>query len=220
MMMVSSSVTMSLLLLMVVSPNNTRHHQVQAFSVTRSRSHCRHHPHHSLGLGLKNFRAGLPCPSSSSCLELTILPDNFNSGEDLLLLASAAEEPSSWRQYVPLVVSVGIIIDILLGSPLANMVMAPLRGAAAEDDSGRDGGRRDSNTNIASETSKERIDSEKVAAEALAKASATLELRKFLDESKSDWQKMEEQKRDLDKQMQALDDDLARRQQDLDSRTK
>ena len=41
-----------------------------------------------------------------------------------ILLASGVE---GIRQYVPLVVSCLVIIDILLGNPLANMVMAPLQ---------------------------------------------------------------------------------------------
>ena len=134
--------------------------------------------------------------------------------EHLTFLVAGGDGVESWRQYVPLVVSVGVIADILLGSPLANMVMAPLRGETGEID---EAGRNNSPEQQINK-SKERVDSEQVAAEALAKASATLELRKFLDESKSDWQKMEEQKRELDKQMQELDADMARRQKDFDKR--
>ncbi len=39
------------------------------------------------------------------------------------MLISATE---GWRQYVPLVVSVGVILDILLGSPIANLALGPM----------------------------------------------------------------------------------------------
>ena len=42
------------------------------------------------------------------------------------LLLSEDGSVESWRQYVPLVVSVGVIVDILLGSPLANLALAPM----------------------------------------------------------------------------------------------
>jgi hypothetical protein len=49
------------------------------------------------------------------------------------------------------------------------------------------------------------IDTEAFAQAALDKASATLELRNYLDSNKSDWDKMEDIKREMDKQMQDLD---------------
>ena len=36
----------------------------------------------------------------------------------------------SWRQYIPLAVSAVVIVDILLGSPLLNLVVAPMKRQA------------------------------------------------------------------------------------------
>lgn len=66
--------------------------------------------------------------------------------------------------------------------------------------------------------SKERIDTEKYAQAAIDKARNTLELRQFLDERKTDWDKMEDMKRKLDADMQDLDQDLADRNADFENR--
>jgi hypothetical protein len=52
---------------------------------------------------------------------------------DLSLLLIASEE-ESWRQYVPLVVSVGVIVDILLGSPFANGIIRRLNKDRLENE--------------------------------------------------------------------------------------
>ena len=114
----------------------------------------------------------------------------------------------SWRQYVPLIVSVGIIIDILLGNPLANSVLKPMRPEEEGDESQKNEKPR----------SKARIDAELVAQQALDKANNTLELRRYLDESKTDYDRMEEMKRKLDASMQDLDEDLEARQNEIDER--
>ena len=114
----------------------------------------------------------------------------------------------TWRQYVPLVVSVGIIIDILLGNPLANAVLKPMRPEEESDETDKDEKPR----------SKSRIDAELIAQQALDKANNTLELRKYLEDSKTDYDRMEEMKKKLDASMQDLDEDLAARQSRLDER--
>ena len=114
----------------------------------------------------------------------------------------------SWRQYVPLVVSVGIIIDILLGNPLANMVLKPMRPEEESDESNKDDKPR----------SKARVDAELIAQQALDKASNTLELQKYLEESKTDYDRMEEMKKKLDASMQDLDEDMEARQKSIDER--
>ena len=43
-----------------------------------------------------------------------------------------SESAEGWKQYVPLVVSCGVILDILLGSPLANLALAPMRRASEQ----------------------------------------------------------------------------------------
>jgi len=118
----------------------------------------------------------------------------------------------SVRQYVPLVVSVGVIIDILLGSPLANAVLKPMRPEGEDD-----GGEKDKK-NSDKPKSKSRIDAELIAKNALDKANNTLELRNFLEERKTDYDRMEEMKRKLDASMQDLDEDMEARQKSIDER--
>jgi len=48
-------------------------------------------------------------------------------------LVSDAEGGESWRQYVPLGVSCFIILDILLGSPVVNIILSPMRNAVEKD---------------------------------------------------------------------------------------
>ena len=126
--------------------------------------------------------------------------------------SSLAVAVESWRQYVPLVVSVGIIVDILLGNPLANAVLKPLRPA------GEDGGGGETTAGEKTKTKnrRSRIDAEAVAQEALDRANNTLELRKFLEERKTDYDRMEEMKRKLDVSMQDLDEDLEARRKSID----
>jgi hypothetical protein len=127
-------------------------------------------------------------------------------------------EVESWRQYVPLVVATGVIIDILLGSPLANTVMAPLRaGAEKEEKENSIGGGR-TQQQQQEQRSRERIDTTAVAQAAVDKAKNTLELKRFLDERKTDWDKMEDMKKKLDADMTKMDVDLETRAQDLDRR--
>ena len=118
-----------------------------------------------------------------------------------------AEE--SWRQYVPLAVSAIVIVDILLGSPLLNLVVAPMKRQAEK------GGDDDADNRLSSIAAqprvnpKERVDSEKVAQEALDRARNSLELREFLEAQKTDWDRMEEIRKKMDKQMADLDETLA-----------
>jgi hypothetical protein len=130
--------------------------------------------------------------------------------------AGVGVEIESWRQYVPLVVSVGIIGDILLGSPLANMIMAPMRPENREDEQTLKS--KASTSRLKFDNSKERIDTEKYAQAAIDKANYTLELRQFLDERKTDWDKMEDMKRKLDSDMQNLDEDIATRNAKFENR--
>lgn len=91
-------------------------------------------------------------------------------------------DSAEWRQYVPLVVSVAVIFDILLGSPFANAVTSRLRPSSEVDD--KTGERRSDDRERFSKQqrlSKERIDSQKVAQEAIQKAQFTLELRSMLE---------------------------------------
>ena len=186
----------------------------------------------------RNF-VGLPVPHGSGTIDekhpLTMVTDDVAFSCSSLLIAE-----ESWRQYVPLVVSVLIIIDILLGSPAANAVLAPLRRAEQAEEDGsaeqKTPPSAESNTsllgklfggvNAESDASigdggqrrRERIDSDKVAQAAIDKARSTLELKQFLEERKTDWDRMEEMKRKLDSDMQDLDEELEARGRELDEK--
>jgi hypothetical protein len=120
--------------------------------------------------------------------------------------ASASSSPSSWRQYVPLVVSGGVLTDIVLGSPVANKVMSgmrpPAEGETVDGDS-----KASSKTKVdpVAQKKQERVDTQAYARAALNKAENTLSLRKYLDENKSETEKMNDLKRIMDKQMEELD---------------
>jgi len=147
------------------------------------------------------------------------LVTEISSLDSSLVLSESTE---SWRQYVPLVVSVGVIVDILLGSPLANLALGPMRRASekgATGDSTQDGsdngggggslfsafGGDNAGGKVVVDKSKERVDSEAIAQAALDKAMGTLELRRFLEENKTDEQRYEEVRKKIDSQMDELD---------------
>eukprot|EP00587_Corethron_hystrix_P012808 CAMPEP_0113314282 /NCGR_PEP_ID=MMETSP0010_2-20120614/10400_1 /TAXON_ID=216773 ORGANISM="Corethron hystrix, Strain 308" /NCGR_SAMPLE_ID=MMETSP0010_2 /ASSEMBLY_ACC=CAM_ASM_000155 /LENGTH=160 /DNA_ID=CAMNT_0000170527 /DNA_START=98 /DNA_END=580 /DNA_ORIENTATION=- /assembly_acc=CAM_ASM_000155 len=54
-----------------------------------------------------------------------------------IVLANADGE--SWRQYVPLAVSCFVILDILLGNPVVNLILSPMRRAADKAAEEKDG---------------------------------------------------------------------------------
>ena len=154
-------------------------------------------------------------------INLNLVPE-ISSFDSSLVLSETSE---SWRQYVPLVVSVGVIIDILLGSPLANLALGPMRRASekgATGDSAQDGsdngggggslfsafGGDNAGGRVVVDKSKERVDSEAIAQAALDKAMGTLELRRFLEENKTDEQRYEEVRKKIDSQMDELDESM------------
>lgn len=157
--------------------------------------------------------------TTSFKLDSTLLLHQCCSTTSSINLISADVDVEEWRQYVPLVVTGAVIIDILLGSPLANMALAPMKRATEE---GASGGKNcinsESNTNKSlffgdrsstsrdRRTSKERVDSGAIAKAALFKATNTLELRRFLDENKTDEQKYDEVRKQIDRQMSELDE--------------
>ena len=154
-------------------------------------------------------------------INLNLVPE-ISSFDSSLVLSESTE---SWRQYVPLVVSVGVIIDILLGSPLANLALGPMRRASekgATGDSAQDGsdngggggslfstfGSDNDGGKVVVDKSKERVDSEAIAQAALDKAMGTLELRRFLEDNKTDEQRYEEVRKKIDSQMDELDESM------------
>mmetsp|Transcript_4117 Transcript_4117/g.6199 ORF Transcript_4117/g.6199 Transcript_4117/m.6199 type:complete len:222 (-) Transcript_4117:144-809(-) len=154
---------------------------------------------------------------SSFNTKLHLLPELSSSSSSSIFLSSETE---SWRQYVPLVVSVGVIIDILLGSPLANLALGPMKRASEKgatggnseegsDNGGEGGGSLFSSfggkgRNVV-DKSKERVDSEAIAQAALDKAMYTLELKRFLEENKTDEQRYEDVRKKIERQMDDLD---------------
>ena len=135
-------------------------------------------------------------------------PSVFESASSLTIA------DATWRQYVAFALISGVLLDIVLGSPLANIALKPLKGDEEDGAAGDDS----KDVKLAMDRSKERIDTEQYAQAAIDRAQSALELRKFLDERKSDWEKMEEIKRKLDSEMQDLDEDLAAREEYLKKR--
>ena len=162
---------------------------------------CHHHHHHDNNNGI------LPRHDDSTTVHSMMVAD---ASFDMTTAASSSMllSTESWRQYVPLVVSLLVITDILLGSPAANAVLSVMRPKEEGDEQG--GGNSPLDTLLGkpsapSKDLKERVDSMAVAQQALEKAAATKELRKFLDESKSDMEKMRDVQKKLDEQLAQFD---------------
>ena len=197
--------------------------QTQSFTPTRpntvlSSLSTHHHPLRTNFYTVKhNEAATIHHRSSAFDTKLNLLPELSSS----MLVSSETE---SWRQYVPLVVSVAVIIDILLGSPLANLALGPMRRASEKGATG-DNNSQDGSDNGAAgagggslfssfggngggkvvDKSKERVDSEAIAQAAIDKARNTLELKRFLEENKTDEQRYEEVRKKIERQMKELD---------------
>ena len=132
-------------------------------------------------------------------------PTDFEPCSSIML-----SETESWRQYVPLAVSCGVILDILLGSPAANLVLAPMKRASEDDSEGTDGGGDMGGLFGEKKSSfvknpKERIDTDAVAQEAIQRARYSMELRNFLEENKTDEQRYEDVRKKIDAQTEELD---------------
>eukprot|EP00539_Tryblionella_compressa_P005398 CAMPEP_0178764768 /NCGR_PEP_ID=MMETSP0744-20121128/18016_1 /TAXON_ID=913974 /ORGANISM="Nitzschia punctata, Strain CCMP561" /LENGTH=210 /DNA_ID=CAMNT_0020420063 /DNA_START=17 /DNA_END=649 /DNA_ORIENTATION=- len=159
---------------------------------------------------------GEPIISSSMSRIMMLDPHHGSSifmSMDSFSSSSLMVSVEVWRQYVALAVVAGVLVDILLGSPLANAALKPLRDAQEQLQDAEEG--KDGKT-TKRPSSKERIDSDKVAQDAIARAENALELKRYLEERKTDWDRMEELKRNLDKNMQELDEDLKARQGSLE----
>ncbi len=129
-----------------------------------------------------------------------------------LLLAevveSATTSAATWKQYVSLGVILMVVVDIILGSPLLNMVTAPLkRRIIASEEDGDDP--LNTTPNMVGRTpkqqwidkSKERVDTETIAKEALDKANNAIALRDYLNRNKTDKDRMEELQREIDRKL-------------------
>ena len=144
---------------------------------------------------------------------------SLSVGTDLSISLSTTDMASSIdniRQYVPLGVSVLVIIDILLGSPMANGLLNKIR--PTETDTTNEGiDKSMTHRKQTAPPSKERIDSQKVAQEAIQRAKYTLELRTFLDAQRDPvvelQRKMDQQTALLEQNQQKLQDELQQQQQ-------
>uniref|UniRef100_A0A7S2YKA2 Uncharacterized protein n=1 Tax=Entomoneis paludosa TaxID=265537 RepID=A0A7S2YKA2_9STRA len=148
--------------------------------------------------------------------QLFLAPDSISNAAFLL----SDGDVESWREYVPLVVSVGVLLDIVLGSPAANAALSLARSPEEGDDA--DGPapspmellqRAASGEDVMSgagvgKNSKERVDTVAVAQRALDKASATKELRAFLEDNKSDWDKIRDVQRQMDLSIAKFDEKI------------
>jgi len=139
-----------------------------------------------------------PMPPSPSLSQLSVV-----------VATAGGDDVASWRQYVPLAVSLLVITDILLGSPFANAAASVLRSPSTDDqddddDDGTTTG-RGRKKKPGTKDLRERVDTMAIAQQALDRASSTTELRRFLDESKSDMDKMRDVQKRLDEQLQAFD---------------
>jgi len=100
-----------------------------------------------LGLVLHSSAAAAAAAGTGSSTDIadtitTVVGNSANANANAILLASAAvssDETESWRQYVPLAVICLVLLDIVLGSPMANLALAPMR-RAAEDGGGAGSG--------------------------------------------------------------------------------
>jgi len=168
-----------------------------------------------------------------------VVGNSASTNTNTIFLASAAVssgETESWRQYVPLAVICLVLLDIVLGSPMANLALAPMRRAAedgagsgaggGEDDGSSGGGGLFGGMGINSMISggdsdgggdgggtvlrnpKERVDTAAIAQTTLDKARGTVELMEYLEQNKSDEQRYDEIRKKLDRQDEMLRDKL------------
>jgi hypothetical protein len=158
---------------------------------------------------------------SSSWLVASALPVDTTDAAFLSSTLSLAEA-ESWRQYVPLAVSLLVIVDILLGSPVANKALSALRPENEETASkgqGGSGGPFQTPSGKPGDSAlvgqKERVDTMAIAQKALDKAEATKELRRFLDEGKSDYDKMRDIQDKMDADLQAFDEKQKKKKEGL-----
>lgn len=176
---------------------------VDSFSVT-SRSFIKH----------KHRQSTVSRTSHESTRLLSTIDPTMLSSPSLLI-----SEVESWRQYVPLAVCLGVILDILLGSPLANLALAPMKRASEMEQNGDDNKANSGSQSMFSKLRpteesgtiprrKERIDSEAVAQAALDKARNSLELRQYLEKNKTDEDRMAEMRKKIDSQISKVDDEL------------
>ena len=146
----------------------------------------------------------------------SVIASSANPTTSTVLIAGDSVE--SWRQYVPLIVSLLVIVDILLGSPFANTVLGIVRAAEKSEENGGGGSAEEdltdttttstttTTTNLSNINTKgERIDSENVAIDAIEKAKNTLMWNAERERLKTDEDRMEDIRRKMDNQLREFD---------------
>lgn len=180
-------------------------------------------------IGRRNIGIGRLPSHAGTSMELSMISVGGDGSDVLAYLSSTSTivaATDEWRQYVPLIVISLVLVDIVLGSPLANLALAPMRRAAtkAEEEQGSGGGdggdaaaqagnfglgaRLNPNLGSAGDVLKnprERVDTATIAQDTLDKARGTLELMEYLENNKSNEQLYEEARKKMDKQLEELD---------------
>jgi len=138
-------------------------------------------------------------------------PSSFLVAEAVVVAetTTAAASAATWKQYLSLGVILIVVLDIILGSPLLNMVTAPLkRKILLEEDSTSStttSNMGDYQSRLGTTTrwdkGKERVDTEAIAQEALDKANSAIGLRDYLERNKTDKDRMEQLKREIDRKL-------------------
>jgi hypothetical protein len=124
-----------------------------------------------------------------------------------------ANQVESWREYVPLVVSALVIIDIAMGRPVANAIMEPLQQATTNDSA------------ISNETPwrRQTIRRKNVSIPKLLRNRHWIEPMQvwncgaISDENKSDAQRLQELRRQMDEEIVKVDAALKERQRKIDA---
>jgi len=107
---------------------SNHHHRTASYNTNAAPPHLNtyDHHHHQNTLTSSSSHKQQQKHTKKSSSSLNLFPEDQSTA---FLLA----EVETWRQYVPLVVALGVITDILLGNPLANMAMAPMRDATIDN---------------------------------------------------------------------------------------
>lgn len=136
------------------------------------------------------------------CVTLSPPTSSLLAAELVLLESTTA----TWKQYVSLGVILIVVLDIVLGSPLLNMVTAPLKSRILLEEDSTTATTPSMGVNqprlvTRGGKGKERIDTEAIAKEALDKADSAMALRDYLDRNKTDKDRMEQLQREIDRKL-------------------
>jgi len=183
---------------------SNHHHRTASYNTNAAPPHLNtyDHHHHQNTLTSSSSHKQQQKHTKKSSSSLNLFPEDQSTA---FLLA----EVETWRQYVPLVVALGVITDILLGNPLANMAMAPMRDATIDNNDddvvAADGTTTKKKKKKFVKNPSERIDTDAIGKAAVQKARYSMDLRTFLEENKSDEDKYEDMRKKIDKMAQEFD---------------